>query len=236
MQKLMITSLEKKPRIDEHTFMVNEIFYSIQGESTHAGKPCVFVRLTYCNLRCSYCDTQHAFYEGKPIPYDDVLQTVKSYECRTVEITGGEPLLQKPVFRFMHQLCDEGYTVLLETSGSRPVAEVDPRVIKIMDLKCPSSKMVHKNLYENLNYLEPHDELKFVIGTRGDYLWAVDLLRRTRIHKKTHAVLFSPVFGEIEPAQIVEWILNDRLQRLIPNVRIQLQMHKYIWSPNRIGV
>ncbi len=220
----------------ENTLKINEIFYSIQGESSHTGKPCVFVRLTYCNLRCTYCDTEYAFYEGRDRTLDEIISEVKDYHCGNVEVTGGEPLWQKPVFELMTRLCDEGFEVLLETGGSLDISPVDKRVFKIVDLKCPSSKMAHKNLYENLNLLLPQDELKFVIGTREDYDWAVDMLRRNPVHKKIQAVLLSPVFNKIEPLEIVEWMLADQLQRAIPNIRFQLQMHKFIWSPETRGV
>jgi len=216
--------------------MINEIFYSIQGESTHAGKPCVFVRLTYCNLRCVYCDTAYAFYEGEPISLSGILERIKQYNCRTVEITGGEPLLQPGVFPLMRQLCDLDYEVLLETGGSRSLQRVDQRVIKIVDFKCPSSQMVHKNLIENVNYLLPHDEVKFVVGNRDDYEWAKDFIRTHNLHQKVHAILLSPVFEWLEPVTLVSWMLEDRLQANFPNIRFQLQLHKYIWDPNRRGV
>ncbi len=225
-----------KPRVDAQTLMINEIFYSIQGESTHAGKPCVFVRLTYCNLRCVYCDTAYAFYEGSPMALCDVLKKVASYHCSLVEITGGEPLLQPAVLSLMKQLCDQGYQVLLETSGSRSVRRVDPRVIKIMDIKCPSSAMAHKNFPGNLDYLLPHDEVKFVLGDRRDYEWAKAFIRTHGLHQKVHAILFSPVFEWLAPATLANWMLEDHLQKQFPNVRLQLQLHKYIWSPDQRGV
>lgn len=215
---------------------INEIFYSIQGESTFAGSPCVFVRLTYCNLRCAYCDTEYAFYSGQDVTLDEIIDRVKSYHCSTVEITGGEPLLQAPVLSLMKKLCDQGFRVLVETGGSLDIAPVDPRVIKIVDLKCPSSAMIHKNRYENIAHLLPHDEIKFVIGTREDYEWSVETIRQYGLHKKVHAILFSPVFGVIEPVEIVNWMLADRLQSEWPNIRFQLQMHKFIWSPDMKGV
>lgn len=215
---------------------INEIFYSIQGESTFAGSPCVFVRLTYCNLRCTYCDTEYAFYSGQDMTLDEIIDRVQSYHCSIVEITGGEPLLQAPVFSLMKQLCDQGFRVLVETGGSLDIAPVDPRVIKIVDLKCPSSAMMHKNRYENITHLLPHDEIKFVIGTREDYEWSVETIRQYGLHKKVHAILLSPVFGVIEPVEIVNWMLADRLQSEWPNIRFQLQMHKFIWSPDMKGV
>jgi 7-carboxy-7-deazaguanine synthase len=215
---------------------INEIFYSIQGESSHAGKPCVFVRLTYCNLRCTYCDTEYAFYDGRDQTLDEIISEVKKYSCPTVEITGGEPLMQKPVLELMKRLCDEGFDVMLETGGSLDISPVDRRVIKIVDFKCPSSAMVAKNNYENVNHLLAHDEVKFVVGTREDYEWALDFLRKNKIHTKVKAVLFSPVFDRIEPVEIVDWMLADQLQKDIPNIRFQLQMHKFVWAPQTRGV
>lgn len=220
----------------EPILKINEIFYSIQGESSHAGKPCVFVRLTYCNLRCSYCDTEYAFYDGKDMTIDEIVTEVTRYQCKTVEITGGEPLIQKTVHHLMTRLCNEGFSVLIETGGSLDISQIDPRVIRIMDLKCPSSNMVHKNLYENIPYLRPDDEIKFVIGTREDYDWTLEQIRKYGIHQKVNVILFSPVFGVIEPVQIVDWMLEDHIQNEIPNIRFQIQMHKVIWSPETKGV
>lgn len=222
--------------IPERHLRINEIFYSIQGESSFAGQPCVFVRLTYCNLRCSYCDTEYAFYEGTDMSIDDIMMQIASYGCRTVEITGGEPLLQKPVHELMTRCCDAGYRVLLETGGSLDVSEVDPRVHRIVDMKCPSSGMEPKNDYDNLFRLTERDELKFVIGTRDDYQWSIDLLRRTKAAGRVRSVLFSPVFDSAEPRDIVQWILDDRLSAEFPNLRFQLQLHKFIWTPETRGV
>ncbi len=209
---------------------VNEIFFSIQGESSMAGLPCIFVRLTYCNLRCSYCDTEYAFYEGSDYSIEDILSEIKKYDCRLVEITGGEPLLQSDVHALMSELCNRGYSVMLETGGSLPIKDVDNRVKIIMDLKCPSSNMSHKNLYENIDYLKPTDEVKFVIGNREDYEWSKNIIRKYSLADKC-TVLFSTVFSELEPVQLAEWILEDNLK-----VRFQLQLHKYIWSPTKRGV
>jgi 7-carboxy-7-deazaguanine synthase len=210
---------------------VNEIYYSVQGESTVAGLPCVFVRLTYCNLRCTYCDTEYAFYEGKDLPIDDIISEVKKYECKLVEITGGEPLVQmEECLELMNRLCDEGFEVLIETGGSLSTKDIDPRVKVIMDLKCPSSGMEKKNLYENIDYLKSSDELKFVIGSREDYEWIKEIIVEYSLEQKCE-MLFSVVFGKLEPVQLVNWILEDRL-----NVRFQLQMHKYIWHPETKGV
>ncbi len=209
---------------------VNEIFYSIQGESSLAGFPCIFVRLTYCNLRCSYCDTEYAFYEGSDYSIEGILSEIKKYNCKLVEITGGEPLVQKEVLPLMKILCDLGYQTMLETGGSLSVKKIDNRVKIVMDLKCPSSKMVHKNLYENINYLKQEDEVKFVIGNKEDYEWAKQMINKYFLSGKCK-VLFSNVFSEFEPIQLAEWMLKDNLK-----VRLQLQMHKYIWSPTKRGV
>ncbi len=209
---------------------INEIFYSIQGESSAAGLPTTFVRLTGCNLRCTYCDTEYAFYEGEDFTVEEAIRKVEEHGCKLVEVTGGEPLMQKDVFPFMTKLCDKGFDVMLETSGSLPIEKVDKRVKIIMDLKTPSSGMMNKNLYENIEYLKPNDEVKFVIGTQEDYNWSKEQIEKFGLTEKAN-VLFSPVFNSIEPKQIVEWILNDKL-----NVRFQLQMHKYIWEPETRGV
>ena len=209
---------------------VNEIYYSIQGESTKAGLPCVFIRLTYCNLRCSYCDTEYAFYEGKDLSVEEILTEVKKYNCKLVELTGGEPLVQSESLGLMKLLCDNGYEVLLETGGSLPIEHIDQRVKIIMDLKTPSSKMEKKNLYENISSLKINDEVKFVLGSRGDYEWAKTILLKYDLQNKCE-ILFSSIFGKLEPATMVEWILEDNLQ-----IRFQLQMHKFIWHPEQKGV
>jgi 7-carboxy-7-deazaguanine synthase len=210
---------------------INEIYHSIQGESTSAGRPCVFVRLTYCNLRCIYCDTEYAFYEGKKMSVQQVIDEVEKYSCKLVEVTGGEPLVQmEECLDLMNKLCVLGYEAMIETGGSLSIKEIDPRVKIIMDLKCPSSGMEKKNLYENLKSLKPTDELKFVIGNREDYEWTVEKLKRYNLQGKC-IILFSAVFGELEPVQLVNWILEDKL-----DVRFQLQMHKYIWHPEIKGV
>lgn len=210
---------------------VNEIYYSVQGESTYAGLPCVFIRLTFCNLRCTYCDTEYAFYDGKDISITQIVEEVKKYNCKLVEITGGEPLVQMDeCLGLMKQLCDDGFEVLIETGGSLPIKDIDERVKVIMDLKCPSSGMEKKNLYENINYLKHEDELKFVIGNREDYDWTVAVIKKYNLENKCK-ILFSVVFGKLEPVQLVNWILENKL-----NVRFQLQMHKIIWHPERKGV
>ena len=209
---------------------VNEIYHSIQGESSKSGLPCVFVRLTYCNLRCTYCDTEYAFYEGEDKSIEKILNEVKKYNCKLVEVTGGEPLVQKETLELMKRLCNEGFDVMLETGGSLPIKDIDERVLIIMDLKCPSSKMEKKNLYENISFLKPADELKFVIGNREDYDWSKKIISEYDLKDKSK-ILFSVVFGELEPVSLVNWIIEDKL-----DVRYQLQMHKYIWHPETKGV
>jgi len=189
------------------------------------------VRLTFCDLRCNYCDTEYAFYEGKKQTPNEIVDVVTRFDCPLVEITGGEPLLQKNVLPLMSMLCDAAYTVLLETSGARDIAKVDPRVHRIMDLKTPGSGEVEKNLWTNVDHLTSRDEVKFVMGSREDYEWSRDKVERYDLAARCHAVLFSPIFGRIESREIVEWILADKL-----NVRFQLQMHKFIWSPTQRGV
>ena len=215
----------------EKTLTINEIYLSVQGESTWAGSPCVFVRLTFCDLRCNYCDTEYAFYEGKKQSLGEIVETVLRYDCLLVEITGGEPLLQKNVLPLMTMLADAGRTILLETSGAHDISAIDARVHRIMDLKTPGSGEVAKNLFGNIAHLSARDEVKFVIGSREDYEWSRAQLREHRLNERCHAVLFSPIFGRIDPRQIVEWILADQLP-----VRFQLQMHKFIWKPTQRGV
>jgi 7-carboxy-7-deazaguanine synthase len=209
---------------------INEIYKSIQGESSKAGSPCVFVRLTFCNLRCSYCDSEYAFYEGTDFTVDKIIEEIKKYDCRLVEITGGEPLFQDECLELMKRLCDQGFDVMVETGGSLPIKDIDKRVMIIMDLKCPSSKMMKKNLYENIDYIKPTDEIKFVIGTKEDYEWTKETIEKFKLTDKC-SVFLSTVFNQLEPAKLVEWILEDKL-----NVRFQLQMHKYIWEPSKKGV
>ena len=209
---------------------VNEIYFSIQGESTFAGLPCIFIRLTYCNLRCTYCDTEYAFYSGKDLSIDEILEKISVFDCKLVELTGGEPLVQPEAIPLMKRLIDNGYQVLLETGGSLPISEIDPRVRIIMDLKCPSSGMLKKNFYENIHHLKTTDEVKFVIGTREDFDWAKEIIAKYDLEQKC-VVLFSVVFGKLEPVELVNWILKDNLK-----VRFQLQMHKIIWEPTMKGV
>ena len=209
---------------------ITEIFFSIQGESSYTGLPCVFVRFTGCPLRCGWCDTAYAFYEGTERSLESILNEVEHYNCRLVEITGGEPLAQAEAHGLITALADRGYTVLIETSGAIDLAPVDPRAILIMDLKCPGSGMEDRNRWSNLSLLKPHDEVKFVIKDRADYDWAVEIIHRYGLSDRQR-VLLSPVFGELEPQVLAEWILADRLP-----VRFQLQVHKLIWDPAMRGV
>ena len=215
----------------EKTLTINEIYHSIQGESTWAGEPCVFVRLTFCDLRCNYCDTEYAFYEGRKQTLKEIVDAVAAFQCPLVEITGGEPLLQKNAWPLMTMLADAGHTVLLETSGAHDISKVDPRVHRIMDLKTPGSGECARNLFPNIEHLTQRDEVKFVIGSREDYDWSREQVGRYALTERCGAVLFSPIFGRIDPREIVEWILADRLP-----VRFQLQMHKFIWTPTKRGV
>jgi 7-carboxy-7-deazaguanine synthase len=192
---------------------INEIYLSVQGESTWAGLPCVFVRLTACDLRCSYCDTEYAFYEGAMKSLDDIFAEVLAFDCPLVEITGGEPLLQKNVLPLMTALCNADRTVLIETSGAHDISRIDPRVHRIMDLKTPSSGESGRNLHANIAFLNHGDEVKFVIGSREDYEWSREQIERHRLADRVRAVLLSPIFGAIEPRQIVEWMLEDRLRK-----------------------
>ena len=212
------------------TLTVNEIFHSIQGESSHMGKPCVFVRLTYCNLRCTYCDTEYAFYEGVLMSIEEILVRVAEFDCKLVEVTGGEPLAQEGVHELFSALSDRGYDVLVETGGSLDISTIDRRVKRIVDLKCPGSGMVKKNLWSNIRHLRDTDEIKFVIGNREDFDWAVDCINRFGLLQRC-PVLMSCVFDVLQPVELATWILESRLP-----VRLQLQMHKYIWEPERRGV
>lgn len=210
---------------------INEIFHSIQGESTYAGRPCVFVRLTACDLRCRWCDTPYAFHEGRKMSVDEVIADVEARGCQTVEITGGEPLLQPDVYPLMQRLLDSGKTVLIETGGHRSIANVPAGVVRIMDVKCPGSGESAKNDWSNLAHLTKRDEVKFVIADRRDYEFARDLMLKETLPERVNAVLFSPVHGGLEAKLLSEWVIADRL-----DVRVQLQVHKYIWSPDTRGV
>jgi 7-carboxy-7-deazaguanine synthase len=210
---------------------VNEIFHSIQGESSRAGQPCVFVRLTACDLRCSWCDTPYAFSEGRKMSIDDIVAQVRSFGCPLVEITGGEPLLQRDVYPLMQRLLADGIEVMLETGGHVSTEQVPPGVTTILDVKCPASGESGKNHWPNLERLRPGDEVKFVIQDRADYDYAREVVDRCRLAGRAHAVLFSPVHGVLDPKALAAWILADRLA-----VRLQVQVHKYIWGANARGV
>jgi len=210
---------------------INEIFYSIQGESTRAGEPCVFVRLTACDLRCSWCDTAYAFHEGRKMSVDEVVASVGGYRCRLVEITGGEPLLQEDVYPLMERLLADGRTVMLETGGHRPIGRVPQEVVKIVDVKCPGSGEADRNDWSNLQRLASHDEVKFVIKDRTDYEYARDVVVRLDLPRRAAAILLSPVHGVLDPKTLSEWMLQDSVP-----ARLQLQLHKYIWSPDARGV
>ena len=209
---------------------VNEIFKSIQGESSFTGLPCLFIRLTGCNLRCTWCDTEYAFYEGKPKSVKDIMDAIDPLGVPLVEITGGEPLLQDEVYDLMNALLAKNYQVLVETGGGVSVEKVPEQVIKILDVKCPGSGEVSKNLWGNLDHLNPHDEVKFVLADRADYDWSRGILDRTNIHKKVQ-VLFSPVYDRLNLKELAAWVLEDNLP-----VRVQTQLHKIIWGKDAIGV
>src|SRR5678809_1629356 len=209
---------------------ITEIFHSIQGESSYVGQPCVFVRLTGCPLRCTWCDTDYAFYGGQERSIDEVLAQVLDYGCPLVEVTGGEPLVQPDCLPFITRLCDAGYRVLLETSGTIDIEPVDPRAHVILDVKCPGSGMTDRMHWPNLSRLAAKDEAKFVLADRADYDWAREILAQYDLASRC-SVLFSPVFGSLDVRELADWILADKLP-----VRLQIQLHKYIWSPDLRGV
>jgi 7-carboxy-7-deazaguanine synthase len=208
---------------------VTEIFHSIQGESSHAGRPCVFVRLTGCNLRCRWCDSEYTFTGGEKMELAEVVARVKAYGCNLVEVTGGEPLAQSEAFTLIERLCDEGLEVLIETSGSIDITPVDRRARLILDIKCPGSGEAAKNRWENLDDLREHDEIKFVVADRADYEWARDVIATRQLDRWT--VLLSPVWGELDLKPLAEWMLADRLP-----ARLQTQLHKHIWGADVHGV
>ena len=212
----------------EARLRVNEIFHSIQGESTAAGRPCVLVRLTGCQMRCVWCDTEYAFYEGDWKTIEEIVAAVAAFDCPLVEVTGGEPLLQPECRVLLRELCERGYEVLLETGGGLDISGVDARVRRIVDVKCPGSGEAANNRWENLDVLTPRDELKFVLAGAEDYAWATDVLRRHRLAERVGAVHFAPVWSALEPAALAAWILRDRLP-----VRLQLQLHKLLWGERR---
>ena len=210
---------------------IHEIYESIQGESTFAGLPCTFVRLSRCNLRCRWCDTPQAFEGGTQLSRAEALDTALSFGTPLVELTGGEPLLQPGAIPLLQELCDAGRTVLLETSGERDISQVDPRVHRIMDLKAPGSDESHRNRWENIEYLTKQDEVKVVLSDRADYDWAKGVIEEHDLASRVNAVLLSCVWGELDPKDLVRWVLEDRLP-----VRVQLQMHKVIWDADTQGV
>ncbi|MEE9523426.1 MAG: radical SAM protein [Thermodesulfovibrionales bacterium] len=207
-----------------------EIFSSIQGESSFAGYPCVFIRLSGCNLRCSYCDTTYAYAEGEDIELNEIIDKVRSFGIGLVEITGGEPLLQEEVHNLMRRLLDEGYRILLETNGSMDISGVDSRVSVVLDIKTPSSKMADRMIMENLDRVEEKDDVKFVICTEDDYKWVKDVMQKRSLSERTN-VLLSPAYGMLDPAELVKWMMKDRI-----NARLNLQLHKYIFGPDKKGV
>ena len=209
---------------------INEIFYSIQGESSYTGLPCIFIRLTYCNLRCSYCDTEYAFYDGKDISIDDILSEIKKYPTDLVMVTGGEPLIQDYCINLMEKLIAENYSVMLETSGSMKLNKVPKKVIKIVDFKCPSSDMMGKNDWQILSDIQKQDEIKFVIGNKKDYDWSKKMITKYKLNELC-PILFSPVYNVMSIQDLSEWILKDGIK-----VRLQSQLHKHIWGPEIKGV
>ena len=209
---------------------INEIYHSIQGESSFNGLPCIFIRLTYCNLRCSYCDSEYTFHEGQDMSINEILDKIKGYSCKLVEVTGGEPLFQKGCINLLQKLIDLDYKVLLETSGSLTIKYVPKEVINIIDFKCPSSNMKKKNLWENVNYLKENDEVKFVIEDKQDYNWAKEKIKKYNLTDKCN-ILMSPSYNKIKPKKITEWILKDNL-----DIRFQIQLHKEIWKDTDRGV
>ncbi len=209
---------------------INEIYASIQGESSHTGLPCIFIRLTGCNLRCTWCDTAYAFHKGDDFTVEETIQKVESFSLPLVEITGGEPLMQEEVYPLIDKLLETGYRVMLETGGALPIDKVPEKVIKILDIKCPGSGEDKKNHLENLKFLAPHDEVKFVLLDRADYEWSRDLLKKLDLPSSIQ-ILFSPVFDKLDLKDLSEWILEDRL-----SVRLQTQLHKVIWNKNATGV
>lgn len=206
---------------------INEIFKSIQGESTYAGLPCTFIRLAGCNLRCSYCDTNYAYYNGEEISDEDIIAKVEEYGVKCVEFTGGEPLLQEETPRLLKNLLDKGYEVLVETNGSICIGCLDKRLNIIMDYKTPKSGMSERMRPKNFDFLKPTDQIKFVLMDESDYVWAKDIIRDNRLDERFENILMAPAYEELSPKALVTWVLQDNL-----NVRVQLQIHKYIWAPD----
>ena len=209
---------------------VNEIYKSVQGESTYSGLPCTFIRLTFCNLRCSYCDTEYAFYEGTDMNIPEIIKKVNNLKCNLVEVTGGEPLVQDGCIDLLKALISNGNKILIETGGALSIEKIPEEVVIILDIKCPSSNMSDKNLWSNIDLIKPSDEIKFVIGDKKDYNWSKKIIKKYKLTDKC-TILFSPVYNKIEPKTMVEWIMKDNL-----NVRFQTQLHKSIWNHNTKGV
>lgn len=220
----------EQPMMTQPSLNITEIFYSIQGESTRAGQPCVFVRLTGCPLRCTWCDTEYAFHGGRRMSLEDIVSQVRAYNCPLVEVTGGEPLNQPDCLLLLNQLCEAGFQVMLETSGALDISQVDKRVSIILDVKCPGSGMTDRMRWENLSSLRGIDEIKFVLKDRTDYEWAREIVKHHALGDRC-PVHFSPVFEALPSLSLAEWILKDGL-----TVRLQLQLHKLIWDPQTRGV
>jgi 7-carboxy-7-deazaguanine synthase len=217
-----------------YKFNLSEIFYSIQGEGTRAGMPCVFVRMQGCKLRCIWCDTKYALKDNDvelELTGEEIITKVNLYNCNFLQFTGGEPLQQKGIIPLMKYFCDNNYLVSIETNGHEDISDLDKRIVKIIDIKCPGSHMQQFNNYNNFNYLNPKDEIKFVIADRNDFDWAISITNKYSLLEKTNTILFSPVFGTMDSALLSKWILEDNLK-----VRLQLQIHKFIWSPETRGV
>ena len=227
MEKALTFAEKNRPDV----LRINEIFYSIQGEGSRAGEPCVFIRLTGCGLRCTYCDTEYAFYQGEDSSFENILDRVRSYSCNFVELTGGEPLEQEAVYPLMKILCDQGFDVSIETGGHVNISRVDRRVMRIVDLKTPSSGMESRNYLKNIEYLQSNDEIKFVIGSKEDYLWSKQRIEALGLPEKVNTILMSPVREILEPSDLARWILEDKLP-----VRLQLQLHKIVWPGVERGV
>lgn len=213
---------------------INEIFLSIQGEGSRAGQPCLFIRLQGCGLRCKWCDTGYALdlkTGGTWMTISEIREEIKKHDCEFIEFTGGEPLMQPDVIPFMNQLCDDGYTIAVETGGNRDVSELNPCIIKIIDFKCPGSGMEKHNNYANIAFLTQRDEVKFVLSDNEDYIWALNKIKEYDLNQKAGVVIFSPVFDTLQPCKLAKWMVED-----LPPARMQLQMHKFIWDPEKRGV
>jgi len=217
---------------NKDTLQITEIYASIQGESLYSGHPCTFIRTTGCPLRCRWCDTTYSFKDGQSMTIDQIVEEVAKHNIDIVELTGGEPLAEKNTLPLMNRLLEKGYHVLIETSGHLPIKEIDKRVHIIMDVKCPGSNMVHKNALDNLNHLKPSDEVKFVLSSKDDFEWARNFIESNNLTRKAQLSL-SPAWGLVKPHKLVEWMLDSQPEM---KVRLNLQIHKYIWSPKLKGV